>query len=205
MRAIDTSAEFGFLVCLPIYFTHDLHFSLNQWLLVLQALALSNVIWNLLFGILSDWLSWRGTVMVAGGIGSTITTLLLYWSPTYFGPETMWPTLVVAALYGMTLAAYAPLSALMPYLAPEDKPAAMSLLNLGAGASVWIGPAIVYLVEPYFGVLGIMITFAIIYFISAILTWFLTLDPEIQAEIDRARADKKRSQSAKIQSNPASS
>ncbi|MDF7674655.1 MFS transporter [Acetobacteraceae bacterium ESL0709] len=191
VRAVDTSAEFGFLVCLPIYFTRDLHFTLNQWLLVLQALALSNVIWNLLFGILSDKLSWRGTVMICGGFGSTITTLLLYWSPTYFGPSHMLPTLIVGALYGMTLAAYAPLSALMPYLAPDDKPAAMSLLNLGAGASVWVGPAIVYLVQPFFGVLGVMITFAIIYFISGIMTYFLTLDPEVQTEIDLAKKNRK--------------
>lgn len=191
VRAIDTSAEFGFLVCLPIYFTRDLHFTLNQWLLVLQALALSNVIWNLLFGILSDKLSWRGTVMIGGGIGSTLTTLLLYWAPTYFGPDHIVPTLIAGALYGMTLAAYAPLSALMPYLAPDDKPAAMSLLNLGAGASVWVGPAIVYIVQPFFGVLGVMVTFAIIYFISAVLTYFLTLDPEVQAEIDLLKKNKK--------------
>ncbi|MFW7269344.1 MFS transporter [Gluconacetobacter sp. Hr-1-5] len=187
VRAIDTSAEFGFLVCLPIYFMHDLHFTLSQWLLVLQAIFVSNVIWNLLFGILSDWLSWRGTVMIGGGLGSAVSTMLLYWCPTWFGPEHIMPTLFAGALYGMTLAAYVPLSALMPYLAPDDKPAAMSLLNLGAGASVWIGPAVVYLVEPSFGIFGVMVVYAAIYVLSAILTWFLTLEPDLQAELDRAR------------------
>ncbi|WP_241694353.1 MFS transporter [Komagataeibacter melomenusus] len=194
VRAIDTSAEFGFLVCLPLYFMHDLHFSLGQWLMVLQAIFISNVIWNLLFGILSDWLSWRGTVMLGGGVGSAISTLLLYWCPTHFGPGHMLPTLFAGALYGMTLAAYVPLSALMPYLAPDDKPAAMSLLNLGAGASVWIGPAVVYLFEPRFGIFGVMVTYAGIYLLSACLAWFLTLDPALQAELDRSRRAVARSQ-----------
>ncbi|MDT8872221.1 hypothetical protein RAA17_16095 [Komagataeibacter rhaeticus] len=54
------------------------------------------MIWNLLFGILSDWLSWRGTVMLGGGVGSAISTLLLYWCPTHFGPGHMLPTLLQA-------------------------------------------------------------------------------------------------------------
>ncbi|WP_242403294.1 MFS transporter [Asaia platycodi] len=99
--------------------------------------------------------------------------------------------MVAGAFYGMTLAGYVPLSALMPYLAPENKAAAMSLLNLGAGASVWIGPAIVYIFEPSFGVLGVMIVYSIIYFISAILTYFLKLDPEVEAHLHATRASAK--------------
>ena len=59
-------------------------------------------------------------------------------------------------LYGATLAGYVPLSALMPSLAPHNKGAAMSLLNLGAGASNWVGPAIVWLFLPRSGVGGVM-------------------------------------------------
>lgn len=99
----------------------------------------------------------------------------------------------------MTLAAYVPLSALMPYLAPDDKPAAMSLLNLGAGASVWIGPAVVYLVEPFFGIFGVMVVYAVIYLISAVLTWFLTLEPELQAQLDRVRRSSRRTDPSVLQ------
>ena len=53
--------------------------------------------------------------------------------------------MVAGVLYGATLAGYVPLSALMPNLVPEHRGASLSLLSLGAGASVWVGPAIVAL------------------------------------------------------------
>jgi len=71
--------------------------------------------------------------MFVGGVGSAISTILLYAVPTHFGPDGMFLTMVAGGFYGVTLAGYVPLSALMPYLAPENKAAAMSMLNLGAG------------------------------------------------------------------------
>ncbi len=112
-----------------------------------------------------------------GGVGSAITTLMLYYAPHTFGAN--YPLAVLAAvLYGATLAGYVPLSALMPSLAPENKGAAMSLLNLGAGASNWVGPAIVALFLPIAGVGGVMWIYALLYVISALLTLFLTLPGE---------------------------
>ncbi len=188
VRAINTSAEFGFLVMLPIYFTKTLHFTLEQWLEVTTCIFASNIIGNLLSGIVSDWLSWRRTIIYVGGIGSAISTLALYAVPTLLGPGGMVLTLCAGAFYGLTLAGYVPLSALMPYLAPEDKPAAMSMLNLGAGASVWVGPAIVAIFQPSVGVLGVMCIYSAIYFISAIMSFFLTLEPRVEEEIAADRA-----------------
>ena len=92
---------------------------------------------------------------------------------------------VAAMLYGATLAGYVPLSALMPSLAPENKGAAMSLLNLGAGASNWVGPAIVYLFWESYGVGTVMWIYAVMYIVSAVLTMFLTLPPEQDAKAGR--------------------
>ncbi len=188
VRAINTSAEFGFLVMLPIYFTKTLHFSLSQWLEVTTCIFASNIIGNLLSGIVSDRLTWRRTIMLIGGVGCAISTLVLYYVPTVLGPGGMFLTLAAGAFYGITLAGYVPLSALMPYLAPEDKPAAMSMLNLGAGASVWIGPAIVAGFLNWLGVLGVMCIYSAIYLASAILAYFLTLDPETERQIASDRA-----------------
>ena len=111
-----------------------------------------------------------------------MTTLILYYVPHRFGAD--FPLAAVAAmLYGATLAGYVPLSALMPSLAPENKGAAMSLLNLGAGASNWVGPAIVWLFWERFGVGVVMWVYAGMYAVSAILTFFLTLPPEPRAEL----------------------
>jgi hypothetical protein len=54
----------------------------------------------------------------------------------------------------------------------------MSMLNLGAGASVWVGPAIVALLLVPLGVAGVMWIFAVLYVISAMLTLFLFLPSE---------------------------
>lgn len=177
VRVINTAPQFGFLVFLPIFFTQTIGFSLTQWLRMLSLMFLSNIVWNLLFGIIGDKFGWRRTVAVFGGLGSAITTLLLYYVPHILGAN--YPLTVAAAvLYGATLAGYVPLSALMPSLAPHNKGAAMSMLNLGAGASVWVGPAVVALFLAPLGVAGVMWIFALLYVVSAILTLFLTLPSE---------------------------
>jgi polyol permease family len=177
VRVINTAPQNGFIVFLPIYFTNTIGFELSQWLRLLSFMFLSNIIWNLLFGFIGDRLGWRRTVAYCGGLGSAITTLLLYYAPHTFGAN--YPLAVLAAvLYGATLAGYVPLSALMPSLAPDNKGAAMSLLNLGAGASNWVGPAIVALFLPVVGVGGVMWIYAVLYVISALLTLFLTLPGE---------------------------
>lgn len=177
VRVINTAPQFGFFVFLPGYFMNTVGFTEAQWLELLSAMFLSNIIWNLLFGVIGDRLGWQRTVALCGGIGSAITTLLLYYTPANLGPN--YPAAVLAAvLYGATLAGYVPLSALMPSLAPAHKGAAMSLLNLGAGASVWVGPAIVALCLPTLGVVGVMWIYAVLYLISAALTGFLTLPDE---------------------------
>ena len=184
VRIINTAPQNGFIVFLPIYFTETIGFELGQWLRLLSYMFLSNIIWNLLFGFIGDRLGWRRTVALCGGVGSAITTLLLYYFPTAMGVN--YPLAVVAAvLYGATLAGYVPLSALMPSLAPENKGAAMSLLNLGAGASNWVGPAIVWVFLPIVGVGGVMWIYAVLYLISAALTLFLTL-PEAGCTEDAA-------------------
>jgi MFS family permease len=69
----------------------------------------------------------------------------------------------------------------MPSLAPEEKGGALSLLNLGAGASVWVGPALVGLLLKPLGVAGLMWVFAILYLISGFLAFTLRL-PESSGE-----------------------
>jgi polyol permease family len=177
VRVINTAPQNGFLVFFPLYFTQTIGFTQERWLELLSWMFFSNIIWNLLFGFLGDRLGWRNTVAWCGGVGSAITTLLLYYIPHTMGAN--YPLCVLAAvLYGATLAGYVPLSALMPSLAPENKGAAMSLLNLGAGASNWFGPAIVYLFLQPLGVGGVMWIYAGLYLLSAVLAMFLTLPPE---------------------------
>lgn len=179
VRIINTAPEFGFLVFLPMFFTETVGFTLEQWLRLLSYVFLSNIIWNLLFGIIGDRLGWRQTVAWCGGFGCAITTLLFYYVPHAVGAN--YPLCVlVGVLYGATLAGYVPLTALMPTLAPRHKGAAMSMLNLGAGAATWVGPGIVALFLKPLGVVGVMWIFAILYALSGVLALFLKLPEEVE-------------------------
>ena len=176
VRMINTAPEFGFFVFLPAFFTTVVGFSMATWLRLLSAIFLSNVVWSLLFGLIGDRLGWRKTVAYCGGFGCTLTTLALYYVPTLHHSFAM--CVLAGMLYGATLAGYVPLSALMPSLAPDHKGAALSLLSLGAGMSVWIGPAIVAVLLRPIGVAGVMWVFAAMYFLSGILTLALRLPAE---------------------------
>jgi polyol permease family len=184
VRAINTTTEFGFLVFMPAFFIKTIGFSLQQWLHLLSVIFASNVLWNLLSGIVADMLGWRRTITYVGGVGCCLTTLALYYVPAYFGAN--YPLVMfVGILYGFTLAGYVPLSALMPTLAPDARGAAMSILNLGAGVSVWFGPGVVALVLPFFGVKGVMWAFAGLYILSAILSNTLTLPEGVEDHLSR--------------------
>ena len=170
VRTINTSAQLGFLVFLPVYCTKTIGFTLGQWLRLLAALSIVNVIFNLLFGIIGDRLGWRRTVTFFGGVGCAVTTLALYYSMQGHPPN--YPLAVLAGMFfGATLSAYTPLGAIMAALAPARKGAAMSILNFGAGASTWTGPAIAGIFLPLVGVGGVMWIYAVLYLVSAAMTW----------------------------------
>ncbi len=78
-------------------------------------------------------------------------------------------------LWGALLAGYVPLSALVPSLVKKEKGTALAILNLGAGLPVFVGPVIVGLFIGLIGNAGVIWILAILYFIGAFLTKFITL------------------------------
>ncbi|MBC8081791.1 MAG: MFS transporter [Hymenobacter sp.] len=176
VRVINTTAQFAFPVFLPIYMaTHG--FDTVRWLQIWGTIFTSNILFNLLFGFIGDRLGWRNTIMWFGGVGCGISTLLFYYSPVWFaGSHAM--VLLSGILWGALLAGYVPLSALVPSLVKEDKGAAMAILNLGAGLPVFVGPAIVGLFIGTIGSEGVVWILAGLYFLSALLTRFITLPTE---------------------------
>lgn len=176
VRIINTTAQFAFPVFLPIYLaTHG--FNTVQWLQIWGTIFTSNIIFNLIFGFVGDRMGWRNTIMWFGGVGCGLSTLLFYYSPVWFGGSY---TLVLLSgvLWGALLAGYVPLTALVPSLVQEEKGAAMAILNLGAGLPVFVGPAIVGIFIGSIGSEGVVWILAGLYFISAILTRFITLPGE---------------------------
>src|SRR5699024_12273730 len=111
---------------------------------------MSNIIFKLLFGIIGDKIGWRNTIMWFGGIGCGVTTLGLAYVPLWSSGN-IYLVGAIGLIWGACLAAYVPLSALVPSLVSKDKGAALAVLNLGAGLPVLIGPA---KEEIYIGIIG---------------------------------------------------
>lgn len=171
VRVINTTAQFAFPVFLPTYMaTHG--FDTTEWLYIWGTIFTSNIAFNLIFGFVGDRFGWRPTIIWFGGVGCGITTLLLYYIPQY-SPGTYWLVMLAGILWGACLAGYVPLSALTPSLVNKDKGAAMAILNLGAGLAVFVGPAIVGLLIAPLGNEGVIWILAVLYFISAALTYFI--------------------------------
>lgn len=173
VRVINTTAQFAFPVFLPMYMA-EYGFSTTEWLQIWGTIFTANIIFNLIFGFVGDKMGWRNTIMWFGGVGCGITTLLFYYSPQ-FSSGSFWVVMAAGILWGALLAGYVPLSALMPSLVKKDKGAAVSVLNLGAGLPVFVGPAIVGIFYKLVGGEGVIWMLSGLYFFGAFLTKFITL------------------------------
>ncbi|GGI40361.1 MFS transporter [Mammaliicoccus stepanovicii] len=173
VRIINTTAQFAFPVFLPIYLA-SFGIPTSKWLGVWSTIFISNIAFNLIFGIVGDKFGWRNTIMLFGGVGCGVTTLLIGYIPLWTDGNLIILT-AVGILWGAFLAAYVPLSALVPSLVKKDKGAALAVLNLGAGLPVFIGPMIVNLFIDVVEARGVIWILAMLYFFSSILTYFIKL------------------------------
>lgn len=188
VRTVNTASQYGFLVALPTFFTKTIGFTLNEWLHIVSVMFLSNIIFNLAFGIIGDKVGWRQTIVWFGGVGCAVATLAMYYVPLLVGPN-MLVCMLASIFYGAVLAGFVPLSALMPSLAPDAKGAAMSALNFGAGISAFLGPLVVLIFLAPFGLVTVMWVYAILYLVAAVLASRLKLPKELEAEIVAERAE----------------
>jgi polyol permease family len=168
VRTINTASMFGFFIIMPAFFMETIGFSLEQWLQLVTVIFVANIIGNLIASRLGSVVGLRNTVIWMGAVGSAISTPLFFYGPQMFIGD-FFAAAAFGAFYGMTLGGFVPLSALMPILVPRNKAGALSILSLGAGASTWVGPAIVAIFADALGVRGIVWIFACLYAISALL------------------------------------
>ncbi|MBS0055597.1 MFS transporter [Yersinia sp. Marseille-Q3913] len=183
VRTINLSFAFGMIVFLPTYLQDEIGFTRDQWLSIYAFMWTVNIVFNLLSGVISDRWGWTNTVMWFGCVGSAISILLLYYIPTNLGVEGYSYTMLAAGALGACFAGFVPLSAIMPSLAPNDKGAAMSVLNLGAGLCAFVGPLIVTLFIAPLGIEGIIWLFSGLYLVAAILMKFVTLPADSPDEL----------------------
>jgi MFS family permease len=140
-------------------------------------MAAANMFFCVAWGYIGDRFGRRFVVIWAGCIGSAITTLLFYYLPLAFG-EVFWIAVLVSMLYGVTLAAFAPLGAITAELEPKNTGSALAIFNLGAGLSTFVGPTVVGLIGGGTNIEAIMWAFASMYIIGAILSIYLRVNSE---------------------------
>ena len=87
-------------------------------------------------------------------------------------------SVVLGMMYGILLAGFVPLSALMPSMVERhDKGAALAILNTGAGGAAFVGTFVATLLNPFIGYGGVVITYSALYLVSAVLTSFIVSRP----------------------------
>ena len=176
-RCINTGAQYGFFVALPLFLQDDDDvpggpaFSQTAYLIFVVITFGANVVTNPMWGRIGDRFGWRRTVTFAGGLGCAVTTLLVYFVPLVFTGSFVLLA-IVGALYGITLAGYVPLSALISSIvAEEEQGNAIAVYSLAAGASTVLGPLVYLAASPLLGTVGVMIVFAVLYVVSAAMTY----------------------------------
>ena len=177
VKTINGLAQYGLAAFMPIYLA-DFGYTTTEWLYMWSAVFTVAIFANLFFGYVGDKIGWRNTIQWVGGVAYAIVLILVYYTPQVYGYNMLAMTFVIC-LCGVTMAGYVPLSALFPMLAPQNKGAAMSILNLGAGLSAFLAPAIVGVVFSTLGAQGVLFIYAGCYLLSAVLTPFLKTPEEL--------------------------
>ncbi|UQN28994.1 MFS transporter [Brachybacterium kimchii] len=177
VRVVNTAPQFGLFVFFPTVFADELGFGTAGWLRLVFVLGAANIFANLFFGILSDRLGWHRTLRWFGCVGCAIAVLLFYYLPQQAGAH-YWVSVVCAALFGVSLAGFTPISVLMSLMAPGQKGNSIAVLNLGAGAATFVGPLIVAVFLSSLGAAGVTIIFAALYVLAGLSVHLLKVPPE---------------------------
>ncbi|WP_214018288.1 MFS transporter [Klebsiella oxytoca] len=174
VRLINTTSQFALPVFFPIYLARH-GFTTEQWLKVWALTFTVNIAFNLIWGMVGDRIGWGRAVQIFGGFGCACTMIMMAYAPVLFAGNFM-AMLLMGCIYGALIAGFCPLTALVPSLEPERKGAAMSVLNLGAGLSSFVGPMLVALLFASFGAKGVLFVFAGLYVVSIFLTGYVASD-----------------------------
>ncbi|BDZ64761.1 MFS transporter [Agromyces mangrovi Wang et al. 2018] len=182
VRVVNTAPQFGLFVFFPVIFSEDLDYGIPGWLQLVFILGASNIFANLFFGVLSDRIGWHRTLRWYGCIGSAITITLFYFLPQHV--DGYWVAALCAALFGITLAGFTPISVLMSLMAPGQKGNSIAVLNLGAGAATFVGPLIVTIFLAPLGAAGVTLIFAALYVLAGISVRWLRVPDDARRAVE---------------------
>lgn len=175
VRIINTTPLFGFAVVMPWFLVgktsqdHGLGFSKTEWQNIWTLFLFVTIFTNILWGILADYIGWLRQVRWVGCIGGVFACFSFYYIPITYG-HNIWMAMIPAILFGITVASFMPMTAIFTTLEPHHKGAAVSIYNLSAGLSNFLGPAIATTAVPFLGVGGAIGIYMGLYVFAALLT-----------------------------------
>lgn len=180
-RLINTAPEFGMFIILPNVIAGSvadggLGWSQSQWLVMTSIVYAGNILFNAAFGALGDRVGWVTTVRWFGILGSAIGLLLWWYVPHMVPAGSDWGFAVSVAagtVFGIMLAGFVPLGAIMPAIAPEHTGAAMAMYTTAAGGATFLGSAVVAIVRPLGGNVAVVWAFVALYACAFAMTYFL--------------------------------
>ena len=176
VRLINTAPEFGMFIILPTVIANDLGWGQTRWLIMTSFVYASNIAFNALFGWIGDRIGWVRTVRWFGVFGSALGLLIWWTVPHLVEPGSDWGYVLSVAsgmVFGIMLAGFVPMGAVMPALVPEHKGAAMAMYTTAAGGAAFLGAAVVAVVQPWGGDLGAVLAFVVLYAVAFALTFVL--------------------------------
>ncbi|MDO5374033.1 MAG: MFS transporter [Corynebacterium glutamicum] len=176
VRLINTAPQYGMFVILPGVIGGELGWSQTQWLMMTVIVYASNIAFNAVFGALGDTWGWQKTVRWFGVAGSALGLLAWWYVPHWVEPGSTWGywlSVLAGVIFGILLCGFVPMGAIMPALAPQQKGAAMALYTTAAGGAAFLGAAVVAIVAPWGGNVGVVWAFVALYGLAFILTAFL--------------------------------
>ncbi|WP_297199264.1 MFS transporter [uncultured Pluralibacter sp.] len=177
LRIVNSLSQYAFPVYLPAYMIAQ-GFTTPEWLSIWGAAFISNIIFNLVWGVVGDKIGHKRTIIWCGGVLTAVASLMLYFAPQFVGAN-YGVIFAISLAWGAGVAGYIPLDAMSANLVEKDKGAIMSVLNLGTGLAVFLGPAIVGLFINSVGGGGVTIIIAAIYLVGALITNLLD-EPEYE-------------------------
>ncbi|WP_336669645.1 MFS transporter [Tsukamurella sp. USMM236] len=171
IRIVNTLPLFAMPVFMPLYL-EDYGFTTAEWLAVWGTTWLANIAFNLVFGYLGDQLGWKRVISFVGGIGCALSTLAFFYAPQVLGHN--FTALMIAGLcLGACVAGYIPLDAIVANFVEDNKGAAISVMNFGAGLSTLVGPLIVAIFAEPFGYTSVAWVLAGLYLAVGVVIWYL--------------------------------
>lgn len=178
-RLINTAPQFGMFIILPTVIAETLGWGQSRWLLMTSIIFAGNILFNAAFGALGDRIGWTTTVRWFGIVGSAIGLLLWWYVPHWVPAGSDWGfvvSVVAGTVFGILLAGFVPLGAIMPALAPAHTGAAMAMYTTAAGGATFLGSAVVAIVRPWGGNIGVVWAFVVLYALAFAMTFALRVE-----------------------------